>query len=83
MSIHKIPARGKDWARIDKIKDIIRESLREYITGRDKEKKLDMATDACFLGIKAHLRIPKTPELGATIMTEGASQNSRTGPKNL
>lgn len=84
MSTHYIPPKGQRAMRVDKIKKSIEAAVEPFIT-RNKDKKLPEAVDAIFKAIKFNLILPKKPDLGATIMTEAASENKtgKTGPKTL
>lgn len=79
MSTHYIPPKGMAAVRLEKIESSLVEVLRPYITGRGKEKRLKEAVADVLRSMQPHMKLPKAPELGATVMTEAASMRNKAG----
>lgn len=92
MSVKYIPPSDKRTVAIHRARSTIVSALEPFIKGRrgkEKDGNLASATDAVMQIIIPILKLPSTPDKGATIMTEGASmRNPHTGdfgkkPENL
>lgn len=65
--------------RLERIRSNLTEALRQYITGKNSEKRLVSAVDDCVTSIKSSLKLPKAPEKGVVVMTEAASSKNNAG----
>ena len=87
-SYHFVPPKGEEGVRLAQVENLLREALRQYVTGKGKEKKLEAAVSDSIKAIKPLLKLPKKGDLGATVMTEAAAARNKAGnftrgPKNL
>lgn len=87
MTTYKIPPRNEAGIRVEQISNTLQNTLEPFFKGKNKKERLQEAVNACIKSLKPMLKLPKTPDKGATTMTEGASQgqvdNYRARPKNL
>ena len=87
-SCHFVPPKGEEGVRLAQVENLLREALRPFITGRGKEKRLEEAIEGSIKALRPMLKLPKQPDLGATVMTEAAAARNKAGnftkgPKNL
>lgn len=87
MSAHFIPPKDPNEKRLEQIENALTEVLRPYIKGRGapKEERIKAAVTDSIKAIRPLLKLVKSGEHGATVMTEAASMNAtgKKGPKNL
>lgn len=82
MSVHYVPPRDPNEARLEQIREAISTVLQSHISGRGKDTKIKKAADDIIVALKPLLKLPAKPDKGATVMTE-ASSLGRKKPNNL